>query len=178
MKKFVLGLAIILCMYSATTFANSGVIATNGNILGTSKDNESDIPEMSFEELIIMMQARQAKVDIIKKNNIEIETLKSELKQNIIKAAGKINNLKIEVTSDKVVITDETINELKELSQFLEEAKNALEDDVEKITKEIEDILDLISTRGMQLTQYDQLIEKQNIVIVKMKSIMEMVNKI
>jgi hypothetical protein len=175
MKKFVLCIAILLCLFPASTYANS-VIATNSSDIIT--DTKSDIPEMSFEELIIMMQARQAKVDIIKKNNVEIETLKTNLKDNIIKAAEKINNLKIDVSSDKVVITDETINELKELSQFLQESKNALEVDVQKITAEIEDILDLISTRGMQLGQYDQLIEKQNTVIVKMKAIMEMVNKI
>ena len=49
---------------------------------------------------------------------------------------------------------------------------------MQKISDEIEKILDLISTKGMQLDQYDLLIEKQNTIIVKMKEILSMVNKI
>ena len=62
--------------------------------------------------------------------------------------------------------------------EFLQEAKTTLESDVQKISDEIEKILDLISTKGMQLAQYDLLIEKQNTIIVKMKEILSMVNKI
>ena len=44
--------------------------------------------------------------------------------------------------------------------------------------KTMSKILDLISTRGLLLEQYDLLIEKQNSIIIKMKEILEMVNKI
>ena len=125
-----------------------------------------------------MMQARQSKVDIIKKNNREITALKDELKTRILEAATKVNDLRINVSNDSVEISDEMITELKELLEFLQEAKTTLENDAEKISNEIEEILDLISTKGMQLEQYDLLIEKQNSVVVKMKEILEMVNKI
>lgn len=140
--------------------------------------NETYIPSMTVDELLIMMQSKQAKVDIIKKNNVEIEKLKTELKDKIVVAAEKINSLKIEVSQEKVEITDTVLNELKQLLEFLQDSKTTLENDVEKISTEIESILDLISTKGMQLEQYDKLIEKQNEVIVKMKEVMNTVNKI
>ena len=136
------------------------------------------IPEMSMEEYATMMNSKQAKVDIIKKNNIEITTLKEELRAKILEAANKVNNLKINISNNSVEIPDETIKELKNLLEFLQEAKTTLESDVQKISDEIEKILDLISTKGMQLAQYDLLIEKQNTIIVKMKEILSMVNKI
>ena len=136
------------------------------------------IPEMSMEQYATMMNSKQAKVDIIKKNNREITTLKEELRAKILEAANKVNNLKINISNNSVEIPDETIKELKNLLEFLQEAKTTLESDVQKISDEIEKILDLISTKGMQLAQYDLLIEKQNTIIVKMKEILSMVNKI
>lgn len=136
------------------------------------------IPEMSMEEYANMINSKQAKVDIIKKNNREVTALKEELRAKILEAANKVNNLKINVSNNSVDIPDETIMELKNLLEFLQEAKTTLESDVQKISDEIEKILDLISTKGMQLDQYDLLIEKQNTIIVKMKEILSMVNKI
>ena len=141
---------------------------------------DTTIPEMKWEELIQTLQARSAKVDIIKKNNKEITDLKEELKEEIVKAANKVNSLKIDiVTNDAVVITDEAIEELKVLLTFLQNSKKTLEEDVEKISSEIEQILDLISTKSMQqLDQYDLIIEKQNEVIIEMKNILQNVSKI
>ena len=136
-------------------------------------EDNTIIPEMTFEVLMQSMQARQAKVDIIKKNNIEITNLKESLKSRIAEAALKINELKIEVYKDDVVISNETLEELRVLLNFLQESKQTLEEDAEKISSEIESILDLISAKSMQLEQYDLLIEKQNEVIVEMKSILE-----
>lgn len=136
------------------------------------------IPEMSMEEYANMINSKQAKVDIIKKNNREVTALKEELRAKILEAANKVNNLKINVSNNSVYIPDETIRELKNLLEFLQEAKTTLESDLQKISDEIEKILDLISTKGMQLDQYDLLIEKQNTIIVKMKEILSMVNKI
>ena len=141
---------------------------------------DTTIPEMKWKELIQTLQARSAKVDIIKKNNKEITDLKEELKKEIVKAANKVNSLKIDiVTNDAVVITDEAIEELKVLLTFLQNSKKTLEEDVEKISSEIEQILDLISTKSMQqLDQYDLIIEKQNEVIIEMKNILQNVSKI
>lgn len=138
----------------------------------------TDIPVMEFEELISRMQARQAKVDIIKKNNIQITSLKEELRANIINAAEKVNNLKLDISSGTVMVSDEAINELKVLLEFLQQSTTTLNEEVDKVSKEIDEILDLIQTRGMELAQYDLLIEKQNLVIVNMKNILETVNKI
>ncbi|MBQ8298957.1 MAG: hypothetical protein IJX99_03690 [Clostridia bacterium] len=168
MKKFLVFTLMIIGMTSfpvyATEIENSG--------------DSTNIPIMSIEEFAMMMQAKQGKVDIIKKNNIEITELKESLKIEILEAAKKVNNLRIDISADKIEIDDETILELKELLEFLQDAKTTLEIDAEKISNEIEEILDLISTKGMQLEQYDLLIEKQNTVIVKMKEILETVNKI
>ena len=150
----------------------------NVNVKAAEVNADTTIPEMTMEELFQTMQARQAKVDIIKKNNKEITTLKEELKKEIVEAAEKINDLRIDVSNDTIEITDETIAELKELLTFLQESKKTLEDDVEKLSSEIESILDLISTKSMQLDQYDLIIEKQNGVIVEMKTIMQTVSKI
>ena len=138
----------------------------------------TNIPEMEFEEWLIRMQARQAKVEIIKKNNAEIMGLKEELRANIIVAAEKVNSLKLNISSGNVTISDKDINELKMLLEFLQESTKTLNEEVEKVSQEIEDILDLIQTRGMELGQYDLLIEKQNLVIVNMKEILKTVNQI
>lgn len=163
MKKIIfLVILILCCLITVPTFASE-----------TTK-----IPTMSLEEYAMMINAKQAKVEIIKKNNREITTLKEDLKTKILEAAQKVNNLKINVYNNTVDIPDETIIELKTLLEFLQEAKTTLESDVQKISDEIEAILDLISTKGMQLDQYDLLIEKQNSIIVKMKEILSMINKI
>lgn len=165
MKKFLIIFLIIFSMMSVPVFA-------------TGNEDSTVIPIMSIEEYTIMIQAKQGKVDIIKKNNVEITELKEVIKAEIMEAAKKVNALRIDISNDNVEIDDETILELKELLEFLQEAKSTLEVDVEKISSEIEQILDLISTKGMQLEQYDLLIEKQNTVIVKMKQILETINKI
>lgn len=166
MRKYLIMFIILIFSLSAPVYASD------------MSDNGTQIPSMNFETLLTMMQARQGKVDIIKKNNGEITSLKEELKNKILETAQKVNNLRIEVSNETIDISDETILELKTLLEFLQEAKVTLENDVEKISTEIEEILDLISTRSMALEQYDLLIEKQNTVIVKMKEILEMVNKI
>lgn len=165
MKKFIciFSLICMLALFGNCTYATEG---------------DTDIPEMKFEELIMKMQARQAKVDIIKKNNEQITNLKEELKANIIVAAEKVNSLKINISSGTVNVSDKDINDLKNLLEFLQKSTKTLNDEVEKISSEIENILDLIQTRGMELAQYDLLIEKQNLVIVNMKNILQTVNQI
>lgn len=163
MKKFIFSFLIIFALLVPCAYAT---------------ETKTDIPEMNLEQLIARMQARQAKVDIIKKNNEEITNLKSELRTKIILAAEKVNSLKINISNGSVEISDQNINELKSLLEFLQQSTKTLDEDVEKISKEIESILDLIQTRGMELAQYDLLIEKQNAVIVSMKNILQTVNQI
>lgn len=168
MRKIVFAFVLLFSI-----MIGSCVLATDVN-----SNEVGNIPSMSIEEFMMMNKSKQAKVDIIKKNNIEMEELKSELKEKIVKAAEKINTMKIDIEKDNVVITDEMLEELKELLQFLQDSKDTLELDVERTLEEIEKILDLIVTKGMQLEQYDKLIEKQNEVIVKMKNVMQTVEKI
>ena len=169
MKKLLTTLAIIfMFLISSAVYATS----TEAGKVTT------DIPSLTMEQLKLSMKSKQAKIDIIKKNNIEIEKYKNQLSDQIVIAAEKINNLKIEVSENTVVITDEKLEELKVLLQFLQESSTTLNEDATKVSKEIDAILDLILTKGMQLEQYDQIIEKQNTVIVKMKTILSTVEKI
>lgn len=165
MKKLFYTISLI-CMLA---LFGSNVYATEIN---------TDIPEMSLEQLIMSMQARQGKVDIIKKNNVQITDLKEELKAKIIVAAEKVNSLKLNISSGTVSISDSEINELKSLLEFLQQSTKTLNEDTEKVSKETDAILDLIQTRGMDLGQYDLIIEKQNLVIVNMKDILKKVNQI
>ena len=165
MKKLFYTISLI-CMLA---LLGSNVYATEIN---------TDIPEMSLEQLIMSMRARQGKVDIIKKNNVQITDLKEELKAKIIVAAEKVNSLKLNISSGTVSISDSEINELKSLLEFLQQSTKTLNEDTEKVSKEIDAILDLIQTRGMDLGQYDLIIEKQNLVIVNMKDILKKVNQI
>lgn len=165
MKKLFYTISLI-CMLA---LFGSNVYATEIN---------TDIPEMSLEQLIMSMRARQGKVDIIKKNNVQITDLKEELKAKIIVAAEKVNSLKLNISSGTVSISDSEINELKSLLEFLQQSTKTLNEDTEKVSKEIDAILDLIQTRGMDLGQYDLIIEKQNLVIVNMKDILKKVNQI
>lgn len=165
MKKlfYTISLVCILALWGSTVYAT---------------ESNTDIPEMSLEQLIMSMQARQGKVDIIKKNNVQITDLKEELKAKIIVAAEKVNSLKLNISSGTVSISDSEINELKSLLEFLQQSTKTLNEDTEKVSKEIDAILDLIQTRGMDLGQYDLIIEKQNLVIVNMKDILKKVNQI
>lgn len=169
MRKFIIMLSII-CIMLFTSMA----YATNVD----AEVIKTDIPSLTIEQFRLSMKSKQAKVDIIKKNNIEIENYKKQLSEQIVIATEKINNLKLEVSENSVVITDEKLNELKTLLQFLQESSTTLNEDATKVSKEIDAILDLILTKSMQLEQYDQIIEKQNTVIVKMKNILNTVEKI
>ena len=169
MKKLIV-VFFITCM----TLFNSMVYATNSD----STNVTTNIPSLTIEQLKLSMMSKQAKVDIIKKNNTEIEKYKEQLSSQIVIAAEKINSLKLEVSENTVVITEEKLEELKSLLQFLQESSTTLNEDATTISKEINAILDLILTKGMQLEQYDQIIENQNTVIVKMKNILSTVEKI
>lgn len=169
MRKFIIMLSMI------------GIMLCTSMVYATNVDAEvikTDIPSLTIEQFRLSMKSKQAKVDIIKKNNIEIENYKKQLSEQIVIATEKINNLKLEVSENSVVITDEKLNELKTLLQFLQESSTTLNEDATKVSKEIDAILDLILTKSMQLEQYDQIIEKQNTVIVKMKNILNTVEKI
>ncbi len=167
MKKNVLCLLVLI-------FIMIGSIVFASDI----EEGNSDIPIMTIEEFMMMNKSKQTKVDIIKKNNVEMEKCKNDLKNKIVVAVEKINALKIDISREDSSITDETLQELRNLLQFLQESKNTLENDVERTSSEIEKILDLIMTKGMQLEQYDKIIERQNEVIVRMKSIMATVERI
>ena len=169
MKKCIILISILWFMLMGTTS-----YATNAEQI----NKITDIPSLTIEQLTLSMKSKQAKIDIIKKNNVEIENYKTQLSNQIQTAAEKINTLKLEVSEDKVVITEEKLEELKSLLQFLQESSTTLNEDATKISKEIDAILDLILTKGMQLEQYDQIIENQNTVIVKMKNILSTVEKI
>ena len=169
MRKFV---AIFFMIY--LILFSSMVYATNSDVSKVT----TDIPSLTIEQLKLSMLSKQAKVDIIKKNNIEIEKYKEQLSTQIVKAAEKINNLKLEISENTVVITEEKLEELKSLLQFLQESSTTLNEDATTISKEINAILDLILTKSMHLEQYDQIIENQNTVIVKMKNILNTVEKI
>ncbi len=162
---------IIFLIFVITVLCTSNVMASEVN-------DSTEIPEVKLEVLLQIMQSKKAKIDIIKKNNIEITKWKEELKSQIVVAAEKVNGLKLEVTNNSYQISEETLEELKSLLNFLQDSKKTLEEDVEKISKEIDSILELISSKAMKLDQYDLIIEKQNEVIIEMKSILQTVSKI
>lgn len=162
---------IIFLIFVITALCTSNVMASEVN-------DSTEIPEVKLEVWLQIMQSKKAKIDIIKKNNIEITKWKEELKSQIVVAAEKVNGLKLEVSNNSYQISEETLEELKSLLNFLQDSKKTLEEDVEKISKEIDSILELISSKAMKLDQYDLIIEKQNEVIIEMKSILQTVSKI
>ncbi len=164
MKKFI----IMICL--------SFMIAFSSYSFAT--DATTDIPSLTIDQLLALSKSKQTKVDIIKKNNQEIEKYKTNLSNQIVIAAEKINSLKIEVLEDDSSITDEKLAELKVLLDFLQTSTKTLNEDATTVSSEIDAILDLIITKGMKLEQYDQIIEKQNTLIVKMKNILSTVEKI
>ncbi len=166
---------LLLFIVIIITFISSIAVANGGEF---NNDNTTDIPSLTIEQLLMLSKSKQAKVDIIKKNNTEIELYKSNLSAEISIAADKINNLKIEVTEDDSSITDEKLNELKDLLEFIQSSSKTLNEDATTVSREIDQILDLVLTKGMKLEQYDQIIEKQNTLIVKMKNILATVEKI
>ena len=164
MKRFICALLVFVLLFINTvSFCGSG---------------ETDIPSYTIEQRMVLSKSKQAKVDIIKKNNSEIETYKTLLSNGIIKAAEKINNLKLDITSNYSDISDDKLVELKELLEFIQESTKTLDEDATTVSREIDEILDLIISKGMKLEQYDQIIEKQNTLIVRMKNILVRVETI
>lgn len=162
-KKFILIFTLItmfLCNYSTQAAQGDG----------------TDIPSFTIEQLMALSVSKQAKVDIIKKNNSEIESYKATLTSQIAIAAESINSLRI--SEDVNDISDEKLEELKNLLEFLQNSTKTLNEDATTVSDEIDTLLDLIITKGMKLEQYDQIIEKQNNLIVKMKNILVTVEKI
>lgn len=162
----------LICLLLACMFI------LTGNMVFADDDLKTDIPTYTIEQLMVLSKSKQAKVDIIKKNNVEIETYKNSLSSEIIKAAEKINSLKIEITENYSDISDDRIQELKELLEFIQDSTKTLDEDATTVSKEIDEILDLIISKGMKLEQYDQIIEKQNTLIVRMKNILAKVETI
>ena len=150
----------------------------NNTILADGDNQDTSIPSLTIEQLMLLSKSKQAKVDIIKKNNIEIKEYKESLSNQINIAVEKINNLKLEVIENTAEISDEKLNELKELLEIIQSSSKTLNEDAMTVSKEIDDILDLIIAKGMKLEQYDQIIEKQNDLIVKMKNILTNIEKI
>ncbi len=155
---------VIIILSFQVTFASSG--------------DETDIPSFTIEQLMVLSRSKQAKVDIIKKNNQEIENYKTKLSNEIGNAVSKINVLKVEVSENTSAIDDKKLDDLKILLDFLKDSTTTLNEDAKNVSLEIDAILDLIITKGMKLEQYDQIIEKQNTLIVKMKTILSTVEKI
>ncbi len=160
--KVMLSLILLVLMFSVS-------YAEDVNI----KESEINIPSYTIDQLMLLSQSKQAKVDIIKKNNGQIEDYKAALSAQIKKAADDINNLKIEVLEDDASISDSKLEELKGLLEFLQESTKTLNEDATTVSNEIDTILDLIIAKGMRLEQYDQIIEKQNELIVKMRNILK-----
>ena len=117
---------IIFLIFVITALCTSNVMASEVN-------DSTEIPEVKLEVLLQIMQSKKAKIDIIKKNNIEITKWKEELKSQIVVAAEKVNGLKLEVSNNSYQISEETLEELKSLLNFLQDSKKTLEEDVEKI---------------------------------------------
>ena len=165
----------LLVVLLAFVISFSFTFAADAN---TNDGQSTEIPSVTIDQLMILSKSKQAKVDIIKKNNTQIENYKTLLSNQIIKAADEINNLKLEVSADSASISDEKLVELKSLLEFLQDSTKTLNEDATNVSNEIDAILDLIIAKGMRLEQYDQIIEKQNELIVKMKNILATVEKI
>lgn len=168
MKKLILFI-ILISTIVLSSFAYADDDALSGDL---------DIPSYTIEQLMMLSKSKQAKVDIIKKNNQEIEACKTNLSNQILKAANEINDLKIEISENTAIISNEKLDELKSLLEFLKDSTNTLNEDATNVSNEIDAILDLILAKGMKLEQYDKIIEKQNELIVKMKNIITNVEKI
>ena len=167
MRKYLIAIILLLLVtFNSFTFADD-------NLSG-----DLDIPSYTIEQLMMLSKSKQAKVDIIKKNNQEIESCKTNLSNQILKAANEINDLKIEISENTAIISNEKLDELKSLLEFLKDSTKTLNEDATNVSNEIDAILDIILAKGMKLEQYDKIIEKQNELIVKMKNIITNVEKI
>jgi len=190
MKKLIYLLFIIIFLFSSLSYAteDTDLSGENNEVItnsesNTTNNNSSDetqinIPSYTIEQLMALSKSKQAKVDIIKKNNIEIENYKLNLSEKIGEVAEYINLLRIDLLENNTTITVERMEELKNILQFLQESTTTLNEDVTNVSNEIDSILDLILTKGMKLEQYDQIIENQNTLIMKMKDILIRVEEI
>ena len=141
------------------------------------KDIEKNLPETSYRFVAPIKIISYANNVIKSKKGIDqdlqniIEHSFTYLYENI-----ELLNVFYEKYFNKTFSVMEKYDQLINYILYLEDVSYVLNN--EKKSKEIDAILDLILTKSMHLEQYDQIIENQNTVIVKMKNILNTVEKI
>lgn len=169
MRKALLVIIIVLsmCLYTSTSFAVS-TIDINGL---TEEEIIKQYEEIKKERQRIKL-SRDSKFDIIKNNNVTIENLKVDALDAVQTASVKVNNLLEKIQKNEVTITTQVITNLTEVLETMQVANQTIKE--ESIA--LEEIVKLAKIKGydsLVLTVLDNVIEKQNSIIVSYKQIIK-----
>jgi len=115
---------------------------------------------------------RNLKYDIIKNNNIEIESLKVDALDSITTASMKVNDLLARIQNNDIVVTEELISTLADILDSVQTANNTIKEKAVSL-KEIVKLEGYTGYDSSVLVVLDTVIEKQNSIIVSYKQIIE-----
>ncbi len=124
-----------------------------------------------------LKKSRDAKFEIIRNNNNTISTLKVQVLKSIEQSSKKIDDLMYKIKNNKVVITQELVDELTNLLGFMQTSNNIIKSEA----SQLQEIVKMIKVKGYDssvLTVLDSAIEKQNSIIVNYKQIIQKLNSL
>lgn len=169
MRKIFLTLILIfsMCFYTSTSFATSTI-----NINGLTEEEIIKQYEEIKRERERIKLSRDSKIDIIKNNNLTIESLKVDALDAVQTASIRIDVLLERIQKNDIVITTEVIKNLTELLETIQIANQTIKQEAEAL----EEIVKMVKIKGydsLVLTVLDSAIEKQNSIIVSYKQIIK-----
>ncbi len=169
MKKVLLSIIIVfsMCFYGSTCFATSTI-----DINGLTDEQIIQQWEQITRERERIKLSRDLKKDIIKNNNVTIENLKVDALDAIQTASLKVNALLERIQKNDLVITNEVIKNLTEILETMQIANQTIKEGAESL-EQITKMTDIKGYDSSVLTVLDSAIEKQNLIIVSYKQIIE-----
>ncbi len=166
MKKLlcVILIVFLMCLYTSATFALSINNMTEEELIQKYEETKKERDRIKA--------VRNLKYDIIKNNNIEIESLKVDALDSITTASMKVNDLLTRIQNNDIVVTEELISTLADILDSVQIANNTIKEKAVSL-KEIVKLEGYTGYDSSVLVVLDTVIEKQNSIIVSYKQIIE-----
>lgn len=157
-------IVFLMCFYTSATFALSMNNMTEEELIQKYEETKKERDRIK--------SVRNLKYDIIKNNNIEIESLKVDALDSITTASMKVNDLLARIQNNDIVVTEELISTLADILDSVQTANNTIKEKAVSL-KEIVKLEGYTGYDSSVLVVLDTVIEKQNSIIVSYKQIIE-----
>lgn len=174
MRKIFITIIIVfsMCLFSSASFATSTI-----DINGLTEQEIIEQYEQIKRERERIKTAKNAKIEIIKNNNVIIEDLKVDALDSIQVGYIKVNNMLDRIQNNEVVITTTIIKNLTEILEVIQNANQTIKEEANDLV-DIQKMMEYAGYDSSVLTVLDSAIEKQNSIIVSYKQIIEKLNQL